>query len=416
MTAPPVGVKAPPLQLPGEHFIAATLFLIVGAAALWRISPLLAAGAYPAAEVVAVVHLFTLGWITTSIMGALYQFLPVALGKAIAVEWLGHVTFVLHVVGVTLMVAGIAAHHAVTLGIGLAVLGLAIAVFTGNLAATLRHAQRRGITWWALCVAVVFLVVALLAGIALAIHRFTAFLGTAHDLALRVHLHAALFGWMLLIIVGVSHRLLPMFLLSHGGGEKAASWAVGLIGAGAAMLSIFHHVAWLGREVPAVLMTAGLVAWIVQARIFYRHRHKPQLDPGLRLSAVAIVIFATAPLLLLRFAFPDVSAAWRMLYAGVLVASGVLFVAAQYYKIVPFLVWNRHFGPLAGTRKLPRVADLYAAREANVAIGLLAAGSISVLAGVGSSISAVIRAGAVVLTIGALVEARQLWDVSRRRP
>ena len=31
-------------------------------------------------RVVAVTHLFTLAWITTSIMGALYQFLPVALG------------------------------------------------------------------------------------------------------------------------------------------------------------------------------------------------------------------------------------------------------------------------------------------------------------------------------------------------
>lgn len=29
-------------------------------------------------------HLFTLGWLTTSLMGALYQFLPVALGQSIA--------------------------------------------------------------------------------------------------------------------------------------------------------------------------------------------------------------------------------------------------------------------------------------------------------------------------------------------
>lgn len=416
MTAPPVGVKAPPLRLPGEHFIAATGFLIIGAIALWRIAPLLASGAYPAPEVVAVVHLFTLGWITTSIMGALYQFLPVALGKAIAVEWLGHVTFAFHVVGVTLMVVGIGLHHSLILGIGLTVLGIGITMFVGNLAATLKNAQRRGLTWWALCIAAVFLSVALLVGIALAIHRFTAFLGAAHDLALRVHLHAALFGWMMLIIVGVSHRLLPMFLLSHGGSEKPAWIAVLLIGIGSTMLSLFHHVAYLGREVPIVLMVAGLVSWIVQTRIFFQKRHKPQLDPGLRLSAIAIVLFGFAPLFLLRFVTPDASVPYRMLYAGVLVASGALFVSAQYYKIVPFLIWNSYFGPLAGTRKLPRVADLYAAREANVAIALLTLGSVVVLAGIGISVTSVIQAGAAVLALGAVVEARQLWDVSRRRP
>ncbi|HRP08534.1 MAG TPA: hypothetical protein PLL69_08600, partial [Gemmatimonadales bacterium] len=90
MTAPPPEVKAPHIKLPGEHFVAATGFLLIGAMSLWWIAPPLAAGAYPAQAVVAVTHLFTLGWITTSIMGALYQFLPVALGHAVASERVGH--------------------------------------------------------------------------------------------------------------------------------------------------------------------------------------------------------------------------------------------------------------------------------------------------------------------------------------
>lgn len=413
MTARPA---APPLRLPGEHFAAALGFLLAGAAGVWWVAPALAAGAYPTAGVVAMTHLFTLGWLTTSILGALYQFLPVALGQAIAAEWLAHTTFGLHVTGVALLVTGLAVHHALATGVGVALVGAGLLAFIGNLAVTLRRAPRRGITWWALAAAALFLALTLAVGIALALHRFAGVLGDHHDIALRVHLHLGLYGWVLLVIVGVSHRLLPMFLLSHGGGERFGWWAMGLIATGAALLAAFHHLPVIGREVPLALLAAGLLAWVVQARVFFRHRHRRQLDAGLRLSAIAAGVLALAPLALGRLLFPGATAETRTLYAGILVLGGALFVAAQYYKIVPFLIWNRHFGPLAGTRPLPRVADLYAAREANAAIALLAAGAAAVLAGIGAGVAGVVRAGAGILAAGALLEAGQLWAVSRRRP
>lgn len=416
MTAPPPGVNPPPIRLPGEHFLAATGFLLIGAMSLWWIAPQLAAGSYPAPTVVAVTHLFTLGWITTSILGALYQFLPVALGRGIASERVAHTTFGIHVGGVVLMTGGIGLHHADLVAIGVSLLGLGILLFVGNLVATLRRAPRRELTWWALALAAVFLTLALAAGIALSINRFTGFLGGAQPDALRVHIHTALYGWVLLVIVGVSHRLLPMFLLSHGAGDRFAWWAIRLLVAGAALLAVFHHVPVLGRELPVLLLVAGLLAWVIQARRFYRHRHRPKLDAGLQLSAIAISVLALAPLVLVRFAFPTVSPSVRVLYAATLVAGVTLFVAAQYYKIVPFLVWNQYFGPLAGKQPLPRVAELYGAREAEVAVRLLGAGAVVLLAGVGFGIPWLVRSGAALLSAGALVEARQLLMVARRRP
>ncbi|MHB1168585.1 MAG: hypothetical protein ACYC28_04815, partial [Longimicrobiales bacterium] len=77
MPAGAASTNAPPFRLPGEHFTAALLFLVAGAFGLIAIAPALAMGAYVSPRVAGVTHLFTLGWITTSIMGALYQFLPV---------------------------------------------------------------------------------------------------------------------------------------------------------------------------------------------------------------------------------------------------------------------------------------------------------------------------------------------------
>src|SRR5699024_5525615 len=94
-----VAKNAPPFRLPGEHFIAAIGFWLLGAAALVWAAPDVVAGSFPAPRVVATTHLFTLGWITTTILGALYQFLPVALGVPIRSERLAHASYALYVPG-----------------------------------------------------------------------------------------------------------------------------------------------------------------------------------------------------------------------------------------------------------------------------------------------------------------------------
>lgn len=409
-------MSSPPLRLPGEHFIAAMCFLVTGAFGVVWVAPALAVGAYPAAHVVGVTHLFTLGWLTTSIMGALYQFLPVALGQPIASERVAHITFATYVSGVVMFVLGVTLGRGALLLTGVATLGVGIVLFLANLVVTLRRAKRRDVTWWAISGAAVFLGVTLVLGAALGVNLRTGFLGGVRQLALGTHLHVALAGWVLLVMVGVSQRLLPMFLLSHGGREHFAKYAVALLAIGAAMLSALHHVPIVGRALPALCIAGGVVAFLRQAREFFSRRHRPALDPGLRLAAAAFGLLAIAiPLaavVLAGFASLHVTTA----YVVVMVLGCTLFIAAHYYKIVPFLVWNRHFGPLAGTRRLPRVGDLYSQRLANVAAALLVLGAVTLAASVGGGVLAGVRAGAVLFAVGVTIEAGQMSAIARRRP
>jgi len=409
-------VSAPPLRLPGEHFIAGLVFLVLGAFGLIRIAPVLSAGAYPASSMVGIIHLFTLGWLTTSIMGALYQFLPVALGQSIASERMAHVTFVLYVSGVAALVSGMYLARHTLLMVGVATLGLALVMFLVNLGITLYRAERRELTWWAVCAAAVFLGITLVFGTALSLNLRSGFLGVAHDIALGTHIHVALFGWVLLVMVGVAHRLLPMFLLSHGGRTYFASYAVGVLATGAGLLTVFHHVPILGREVPALFLAAGVIAFLMQAREFYRKRHRPALDPGLHLAAFALGLLAVAlplgALVVTGFASLNV----RVAYVLTVLLACSLFVAAHYFKIVPFLIWNRHFGPLAGTRTLPRVADLYSQRLANVAVSCLALGATVLAASVAAGLLAGVRFGAALFATGVVIEAGQMTAIARRRP
>ncbi len=127
-------------------------------------------------------------------------------------------------------------------------------------------------TWWALACACTFLVLTVVIGWALAGNLRWGFIGGARLVALATHLHVALVGWVLIVMVGVGHRLLPMFLLSHGANERPGKAAVALLATGVALLFALHHVpAAAVRWLPATLILAGVVAFLAQARAFYRH-------------------------------------------------------------------------------------------------------------------------------------------------
>lgn len=411
--------NAPPLRLPGEHFAAAFIFWIFGVAGLIWVAPDVAQGNFPLPRVVAVTHLFTLGWITTTIQGALYQFLPVALGISIRSEKLGHVSFYLFVAGLALFVGGMAlAAHPVLLT-GAVLFGTGLLVFAGNLTATLIHAPQRNLSWWALSFATVFLVTTIVLGVSLAGNLSMDYLGARRFLALGVHLHIAVFGWVVMVMIGVAQRLLPMFLLSHGGTERAGAVAVGLLGGGVLLLLLTHHML-----VPpllwtvALLIAAGVVAFIVQAVLFFRHRKKPKVDPGLRLAGIALGFLACALLLAPFFlhyglAAPRIATA----YVVTLVLGGLsLFVAGIYYKILPFLIWFHRYGPLVGKQPVPRVIDLYATNAGNLAGALLGVGTAGLVLATLTATVIAARPAAVIFAAGAVIVAVQMFLISRKRP
>lgn len=418
-SAPVIGpaIKAPPFRLPGEHFAAAMVFLAAGTMGLVLVAPQLTAGAFPAPGVIGVTHLFTLGWITTSIMGALYQFLPVALGEPIRSVRAAHLTFGLYVLGVPFFVYGVAAGHHVAMIVGAGTFGAGILIFVANVTATLHRARRRDVTWWALAGALVFLVVTLVLGLTLAGNLWKGYLGAGRFMVLGVHLHIAVGGWVLLVIVGVAQKLLPMFLLSHGVGDRLARAAVALIAAGATWLALLHHLLsaalWRGA---AVLMGAGVACFLAQAVLFYRHRHRPALDPGMRLAAAGLGLLGLGLALAGPIVLLEVPPRIWTAYVMAMLLGITLFVAALYYKIVPFLVWYHRFGPLAGKQPLPKVGELYSARGANAAGILLFVGATGTTAFVLLGQSALARSAAVVLALGALVEAWQMLQLARKQP
>ena len=415
---PPAGampVVAPTsVRLPGQHFAAAMLYLVAGAVGLVWIAPELAIGAYPSPRVAGITHLFTLGWLTTTIFGALYQLLPVALGAPLRSVRVAHASFWAFAPGAGLFAAGVATNAGVLHHTGIALITVGIVLGVGNLALSLPRAPSRDVTWWAVATALAFLASTLLLGVVLLHNLHTGFLAEARLRVLATHLHVALVGWALIMMVGVSHRLLPMFLLSHGGVTRWTKRSLALLAGGVALLSV-----GLTLQRPAVtwaaaaMLEAGVGCFVWQALAFYRARVRRQIDVGMRYAGAALGFLVTSALLgaavLVRgVAHPRLATAYVVvgLLGGI-----ILYVVGFFYKIVPLLAWTVRYRDRMGTGTAPTVAQTFSARVAHVQLALMALGVMLIATGVAAASTHVTRCGTALFLAGVIVFVTQIVRV-----
>lgn len=400
--------------IPGMHFAAALGFYAIGALGLVLAAPDLALGMFFLPRVIALVHLFTLGWIVLSIFGALCQFLPVAIGSSIRFPRLVYASFAAQTLGVASFVLALIFSSRSLLLAGGFTLTFAFTAFGVNLAATLIPVRDRNLTYWALAGAVVFLLATPIYGIVLAFDLHDGGL-TNRFATIGQHAHIAILGFVLMVVVGVAHRLLPMFLLSHGASERAAWVAISLLFGSAALLS-FPGGGDTQLAAAGSLGGSGIVAFMVQAATFFKHRQRKAIDPGMRLAAAGVIGLGLA-VMIAPFVISRGINNLHLLttYFVVLLGAITLFVAGHYYKILPFLVWNHRYGPLLGKQKVPQVSQLYSAKLAFFDGVLLVFGlsGLAVATFIGSV--ALARVAALVFAVGAWLQIIVVARVALRK-
>jgi len=417
--APPAaGAAVAPVRsnvgLAGEHFAAATMYLLAGAIGLVWIAPELSIGQYASPRVAGITHLFTLGWLTTTIFGALYQLLPVALGAPIRSIKLGHAEFWTFAPGAGVFAAGVATSSSVLHHAGIALVSIGISLGVINVASTLPRAKNRDVTWGAIALAIFFLASTLSLGVVLLHNIHTGFLGSARIVVLATHLHVALVGWALMMMVGVSHRLLPMFLLSHGGDTRWTERALTLLAIGVAALAagLTTRSTLLSWAAVPMLM-GGVSCFLWQARCFYLARVRKRIDVGMRFAGLALVFLAASALL-----GPAVLAAGVMhprlatIYVAVGLLGGiVMYVVGFFYKIVPLLAWTVRFKDRMGKGTAPTVAQMFSSKVAHVQLGAMGLAVVLLATGIGTASLHVTRCGGVLFLVGVVLFLSQIVRV-----
>jgi hypothetical protein len=394
----------PSAALPLRYLVAAVVAFVVAALGVPWLAPELA-GHYYHPQVMALTHTVTLGWITLTIMGASYQIIPIVLERPVWSERLARWQFALFALGVVGMVghfhigqwSGLVWSAAlVALGVGAHLLNAAVSV--------------RGLARWTFTARLVVLALAGLGlttvfGLALGLDRIVRFLPGSTLPNLHAHVHLALLGWVLPMVVGVAARVYPMFLLARepeGWPGRVQLWGLALgVPAVVAGLLAQERLVTVAGAAGVAAAVAGHLVWIAG---LVRGRRRPALDWGLRFVLTGAALLVPAALLGLGLALDLVSGPRLALAYAALVLGGwaSLTIVGMLLKILPFLVWYRAYGPRAGREPVPTLGQLgWPAAEA-VSYALLTPGALGLAIALALGEPGAIRAAGLVTAGGAL--------------
>jgi cbb3-type cytochrome oxidase subunit 1 len=248
---------APSVTLPLRFMLTGVIALLVGAA--WLVAqPVMLATYHYNQNVIAVTHLFLLGWICSVVMGAMYQLVPVALETKLYSERLAKWQFVFHVVGFVGMVWMFRIWNMKQVGHFGSVMVFSVGLFVYNLVRTLARAPKWNVAAWAIAAALGWISVTVVAGLSLAAAKcdytsaltsssapvalllqgcrsIAAFVARFDQIgAMHAHAHLGVLGFFVMLIVGISYKLVPMFTLSEIQSQRRAACSILLLNVGLA--------------------------------------------------------------------------------------------------------------------------------------------------------------------------------------
>lgn len=334
-------IEAPPVQetrvdgrLPERYFAFAHLCLLVVCATL-AFAPRSLAGFYYHPKMVAAVHLVTLGWISSSILGSLYMISPMTLSVALSRRRLDGWAFWFYVLGSL----GMTTHfwidepRGMVWSAGMVILGFAWVVTRVGIGLSRSRLPLEVKIHFYLAFGNLALAAGL--GFLVGLDKYLPILGGRSLSNVIAHAHLAALGWVLMLVMGAGYRLLPMFLPAAPPRGKtlwlgALTLEIGVLGLAWSLLVQSDLAPLFGGFV-----LAAIALFLSRLRWMLRHRRRPARhhrtpDYGVRQALAAFAALVAAAVLgsLLLFA-PD--GEWKL---GVAMAYGVLGLLGFFGQMV----------------------------------------------------------------------------------
>ena len=417
-------------------YFAAALTALVIAEVLMAAGYGFPAAAIGAPQTLILVHLVTIGWLSLLTCGALFQFVPVLIAKPLYSDTLPLPALFSLLAGLVALILGFLQLGGQVegglplLAIAGGLLGLGFALVLWNLGCTLWRARPLPLPARFVAAGLAGLTATVLLGATFAVvlggttqwAPLVALTGSA----LPIHAIAGLGGWLTLVAMGVSYRLLAMFMLAPelDGRRPRAVLALGTTALAIAVLggpmTILLDVA--SGPVLALAGLAGLIAlglYGTDVVHLYRDRKRRKIELNSYMAALALVSLIAVPLLFIALLVlgrlsDGVAAVVFLVAFGWLSGLGL----GKLYKIVPFLTWLECYGPVLGKTPTPRVQDLVVEKHAAkwflfyflavwVGTGALIVGANAAFQGAAAAML-VATAG----IVNQLVRARRLADVT----
>ena len=341
-------------------------------------------------QLLSITHLLVLGWLTMVVFGALYQLIPVVMEVKLYSEKLAYVSFGSLLSGTFLLAFSFWQFWlGTTMHIAAMLLLVSILLFAFNVFQSSKKSIKESIEKQFIQTSVVWLVFTVVAGVCLAINLTEVFLSPPHIELLKLHANAGMIGWFLQLIIGVSSKLIPMFMVSHKLDKSKLSIAYFLINSGLvfSIVSIYLQLHY-GIVFTVIVILTGVCFFLSYLLEAYNKRLKKQLDIGMKQSVFSFIMLVVSVLVMVLLMLTTKLLAHLTLPIAIAFGATILIgfvsslIMGQTYKTLPFIVWLHVYRNKMGKVDVPFPKDLYSEKVAQIQLASFAFGFIIFFIGI----------------------------------
>lgn len=327
---------APPFGVVCAFFINASFYLII-AGGLFAFTNALSSGYSP--QLIALTHCFGLGFFALTMFGALLQMLPVLAGIIIkGVKIACALTLFCVNIGITSFLCAFLGFWDLGFGFAMCFLGLGVGGFAFFIIMQMLTIKHFNATTTYMCIALF----ALLAGLVCAEFLLASYAGLAsvsnHFVLVLCHLSFVIFGWIMLLIIGVILQVLPMFYVAPSFDKAFFAKFIPLfyVLLIAFLCFLYFDNADFSNLLPFIFALIAIFTSFYALKTL-KNRHRKSFDSTMFLWHFAFynLAFSAFCFVLSPLSELFISIGGLLLLLGFVCS--VIF--AMFYKIIPFLAW-----------------------------------------------------------------------------
>lgn len=277
------------------------------------------------------IHLFTLGFMAMVMFGAIFQFLPVVGGITFKnIVFLSNFVYFCLNLGIVSFFAAFTTFNTLLFFMATAFLAFGVAAMALSVIVKVILSKTKNISIISIAAALTFLLLGMLLGThllsAYGISKFS-----RHFILLKdIHLHFLLYGWSLILIMGVSFQVIPMFWVSVDYVKKVKLFFVFGMSFLLFLYAISSFYALQDLIKPLILLLASIYAFSIMLKL--KNRKRKLSDYSVRfwyIAMISLILSSIAFLLNLH------EVGYKVFAYGFIY--GV--ISAMIYKIIPFITW-----------------------------------------------------------------------------
>jgi hypothetical protein len=362
------------------HFVFAAIMFLTASVVMVVAAPQLVLPYHLNPGMLTMTHLMVLGFITMIIFGSLYQLIPVVMEVKLFSEKLAQITFWLFGSGLLILVFNFwEAHFGANQNwlwfeVSGTLILTAVILFAINTLVSASRSDRMDMGNIFVITAIIYLILTVSLAILIIINFAHPFIPASVLDLLKMHLTLGLTGWFLFLVIGVSSKLMPMFLIIHKLPDYLLKYTYYLLNAGVIALATvyyFYPQPW-AVMLSALPILTGIILFLSYNYYAFKHRFRKNLDTGMKLSKTAFFLLAfTVFLGVVSMVSPGFLSAFQ-LHIDIAFIMSILFgfltalILGQTYKTLPFIVWLQKYSAKVGKQKIPLPQEIYSDRIARL--------------------------------------------------